>query len=67
MSVARTSGGSQLARALTWDTAVLAPIVLVQGAEGLLVDRALDSLGVQSKTADSQTVAFWGTAPRRHR
>lgn len=55
MSAARTSGGSQLARALTWDTAVLAPIVLVQGAEGLLVDRALDSLGVQSKTADPQT------------
>lgn len=55
MSAARTSGGSQLARAQTWDTAALAPIVLVQGAEGLLVDRALDLLGAQSKTADPQT------------
>lgn len=53
MSSAKLPSG--LARAQTWDTAQLAPIVLVQGSEGLLVDRALDSLGAQSLQADPET------------
>ncbi|WP_029069223.1 DNA polymerase III subunit delta [Jonesia quinghaiensis] len=36
----------------TWDTVDLAPIVLVQGAEGLLVDRALETLLRKAQAAD---------------
>ncbi|GHG50898.1 DNA-binding protein [Flavimobilis marinus] len=39
---------------VTWDTVELAPVVLVQGAEGLLVDRAVDRLRVLAREADSE-------------
>lgn len=55
MSATKTPRGSQLARALSWDTASLAPLVLIQGSEGLLVDRALDALSTQALAADPQT------------
>jgi len=39
--------------AQTWDTAALAPVMLVQGAEGLLVDRAVQSLTAQALERDA--------------
>jgi len=38
---------------MTWDTATLGPVVLVQGAEGLLVDRAVQGLTAQALEADA--------------
>jgi len=37
---------------MTWDSAPLAPLVLVQGAEGLLVDRAIERITEQARAAD---------------
>lgn len=39
---------------LSWDNAPLAPLVLVQGSEGLLVDRSIERITAQAKAADPQ-------------
>lgn len=39
----------------TWDTTALAPVVLIQGAEGLLVDRALQRLTAEALERDAAT------------
>lgn len=41
----------------TWDAVELAPVVLVQGAEGLLVERAVDRLLHQAKEANPDVEA----------
>lgn len=43
---------SSSARTLTWENAQLAPVVLVSGAEGLLVDRAIEVLTASAREAD---------------
>lgn len=40
---------------LSWDEAVLAPVVLVHGAEGLLVDRAVERLVGLAREQDPET------------
>ncbi|WP_435300347.1 DNA polymerase III subunit delta [Timonella sp. A28] len=48
----------------TWENAPLAPVVLVHGAEGLLVDRALERITLQAKEQDphvERTVVYGST------
>lgn len=40
------------ARTFTWESVQLSPVVLVSGAEGLLVDRAIEALTTQAKQTD---------------
>ena len=51
-SVTRPSARASSARTTTWDAIELAPVVLVHGAEGLLVERAVHNLVSQAKAAD---------------
>ena len=63
MPTARAPRGSAPARALSWDTAQLGPVVLITGTEGLLVDRALDALSAAALAQDPQTEKTVLTAP----
>ena len=52
MAAPRTSAKRTATPGLSWEEAPLAPVVLVQGAEGLLVDRAIDRLTQLARAED---------------
>ena len=52
MAAPRTSAKRTATPGLSWEEAPLAPVVLVQGSEGLLVDRALDRLTQLARAQD---------------
>lgn len=52
MAAPRTSTKRTTTPGLSWEEARLAPVVLVQGSEGLLVDRALDRLAQLARAED---------------
>ncbi|MFD2839149.1 DNA polymerase III subunit delta [Populibacterium corticicola] len=56
MATASRSSGSRssAARSVTWEQAPLAPVVLIQGPEGLLVDRAIEVVTAGAREADPQ-------------
>ncbi|PFG32779.1 DNA polymerase III subunit delta [Sanguibacter antarcticus] len=52
---APTRSARATASGTAWDKAQLAPVVLVHGAEGLLVDRAVERLTMLAREADPET------------
>ncbi|SDD09138.1 DNA polymerase III, delta subunit [Sanguibacter gelidistatuariae] len=52
MAAPRTSAKRATIPGLSWEEARLAPVVLVQGSEGLLVDRAVDRLTQLARAED---------------
>lgn len=54
MAAASSRSARTTVPGLSWDQAPLAPVVLVQGAEGLLVDRAVERLTALAREVDPE-------------